>query len=165
MPFEPDENSLAELSGRVGGVEKALLDFHRRSAHRESVIDDLSAENRLLRDGARRDLLKPVVADLIRLYDGLTEASTRTSDRMFASFADDVVLALDRCGIEVVPAEPGEPFEPGRHTVAAVRPGTGPEQHNTVAAPLAAGFRDVETGRMRRLAAAAFYRFDPAPEA
>ena len=60
-----------ELASRLGRVEEQLADFHRRAAHRESVIDRLHEENQQLRAG-RTAILEPVIADLIRLYDQLT---------------------------------------------------------------------------------------------
>ena len=42
---------LGELARRLGRVEEHLAEFHRRAAHRESVIDRLHEENQRLRDG------------------------------------------------------------------------------------------------------------------
>ncbi|MFD9700893.1 hypothetical protein [Lentzea sp. NPDC059081] len=155
-PAGPD--GLVELAERLGAVETALKDFHRRSAHRESVIDRLHEENQSLRTGMRREVLEPVVADLVRLHDGLAAQAEQSSSELFASFADDVVLALDRCGIEVMPARRGDLFTSGLHAVGSVEECTDPALHNTVAVPLLAGLRDRDTGRIRRLAKAAFYR-------
>ena len=46
---------LGELAGRLGRVEEQLAEFHRRSAHRELVIDRLHEENQQLRGGIRQD--------------------------------------------------------------------------------------------------------------
>jgi molecular chaperone GrpE len=155
-PAVPD--GLAGFAERLGAVETAVKEFHRRSAHRESVIDRLHEENQSLRTGMRREVLEPVVADLVRLHDGLAAQAEQSSSELFASFADDVVLALDRCGIEVVTARRGEAFTSGLHAVGSVEECSDPALHNTVAVPLLAGLRDRETGRIRRLAKATFYR-------
>ena len=63
---------LGDLAGRLGRVEEQLAEFHRRSAHRELVIDRLHEENQQLRGGFGQLILEPVVADLIRLDDQLT---------------------------------------------------------------------------------------------
>jgi hypothetical protein len=63
--------ALGELAGRLGQVEEQLTEFHRRSAHRELVIDRLHEENQQLRGGFGKIILEPVVADLIRLDDQL----------------------------------------------------------------------------------------------
>ena len=65
--------------------------------------------------------------------------------------------------MHVVFVEPSFPdnqkqFVRGLHAVGAVEECTDPALHNTVAAPLLAGLRDRETGRMRRLVKAAFHR-------
>ena len=68
---------LAVLAGRFDKVEGQLSEFHRRSAHRESIIDRLHEENQRLRGGIERAVLDPVVADLIRLYDQLSQEARR----------------------------------------------------------------------------------------
>lgn len=158
--------ALAELGARLAKVEEQLAEFHRRAAHRESVIDRLHEENTELRGGLSRIILEPVVADLIRLYDQLSRESLRlesnTQDgQLMRSFADDVALILDRCGVEVFSAEPGDPFEPDRHRPLAVVACDDEARHNTVAEVLAAGFAERESGRVRRPVQARFHRYVP----
>lgn len=158
--------ALAELAGRLAKVEEQLAEFHRRAAHRELVIDRLHEENTELRSGLSRIILEPVVADLIRLYDQLSRESLRLESnaqegQLMRSFADDVALILDRCGIEVFSAEPGDPFEPDRHRPLAVVPCDDQARHNTVAEVLAAGFAERESGRVRRPVQARFHRYIP----
>jgi molecular chaperone GrpE len=97
--------------------------FHQRSAHRETVIDRLHEENQLLRRGLRRSILEPVVADLVRLYDGLSRQARRPGGEtaVFASFADDVLLALERCGVDPFTAEPGDAYTVGLRESGIVR--------------------------------------------
>lgn len=133
--------------------------FHERSAHREKVIDRLHEENLALRAGIRDAILAPVVADLVRLYDGLRQQAARLLDAaapdgrsgvLLASFADDVALALDRCGIEIVEVSVGEPFDSERHAAVSVVATDDPAAHNTLAEVLSAGLRDSGNGRLRR---------------
>ena len=80
----PGEDGLApagELARRLDKVEAQLTEFHRRSAHRESVIDRLHEENQRLRGGIGRIILEPVVTDLIRLYDQLDREVRRLGPR------------------------------------------------------------------------------------
>lgn len=158
--------ALAELAGRLAKVEEQLAEFHRRAAHRESVIDRLHEQNTELRGGLSRIILEPVVADLIRLYDQLSRESLRlesnTQDgQLIRSFADDVALILDRCGIEVFWAEPGDPFEADRHRPLAVVACDDEARHNTVAEVLTPGFAERESGRIRRPVQARFYQYVP----
>jgi molecular chaperone GrpE len=162
--------ALAELTGRLAKVEEQLAEFHRRAAHREAVIDRLHEENTQLRTGLSRIILEPVVADLIRLYDQLSRESQRLENnaengQLMRSFADDIALILDRCGIELFWAEPGDPFQPDRHRPLAVVACDDGARHNTVAEVLAAGFAERETGRVRRPVQARFHRYAPAGDA
>jgi len=155
-----------DLAGRLGRVEAQLAEFHRRSAHRELVIDRLHEENQQLRGGMARLILEPVIADLIRLDDQLTREVRRLESdgqdpRLLWSFAEDVRQILDRCGIDVFSAEPGDPFDRDRHRPLAVVPCQDESRHNTVAEVVAAGFAERETGRVRRPVYARFYQYSP----
>src|SRR5262245_53066507 len=66
-----------EIIARLDLIEQQVTEYHRRSAHRESVIDHLHAENQELRDNARRSVFEPVAADLVRLYDSLGKEAGR----------------------------------------------------------------------------------------
>ncbi|GLW30085.1 molecular chaperone GrpE [Actinoplanes regularis] len=163
-PGEPDP-----LLTRLERVEAQLAEFHRRSAHRETVIDRLHEENQQFRDGLRRVILEPVVTDLLRLHDSLAREAQRLAEddprtgKLMGSFADDVTLAVERCGYELFPAVPGEPFTTGRHAPAGTVPTTDPSRDRTVAEPLAAGLLEIETGRVRRPARARLYRYEAPP--
>jgi molecular chaperone GrpE len=163
---QEDTTSVAEgavpvedLSKWLDAVQEQLSEFHRRAAHRESIIDRLHEENQRLKQGQHRVILEPVVADLIRLHDQLSREARRAGDGLVGSFAEEVAEILDRCGIEVFDAIPGEPHQTDRHRPLAVVPSSNPEQHNTVAEAVAAGFYDREADRVRRPAQARFYQY------
>ena len=156
--------ALGELAGRFDKVEGQLSEFHRRSAHRESLIDRLHEENQRLRGGIGRVVLEPVVADLIRLYDQLSREARRLGgqhERLLSSFAEDVAQILDRCGYEIFSAEPGDPFLRERHRPLAVVPCDDESGHNTVAEMVAAGFVERDSGRVRRPLHARFHQYSP----
>ena len=161
---------LAVLAGRLDTVDGQLSEFHRRSAHRESIIDRLHEENQRFRGGIERAILDPVVADLIRLYDQLGQEARRleaggAGQRLLRSFADDVAEILDRCGYEVYSAALGDPFDRDRHRPLGVVPCADESRHNTVAEVVAAGFAERATGRVRRPLHARFYQYSPGPGA
>ncbi len=84
------------------------------------------------------------MADLIRLYDQLDREVRRLEAdgqdrRLLWSFAEDVAQILDRCGIEIFSAEPGDPFERDRHRPLAVVTCDDESRHNTVAEVVAVG--------------------------
>jgi molecular chaperone GrpE len=167
--MEETREALNELAGRFDKVEEHLAEFHRRSAHRESVIDLLHEENQQLRAGISKAILEPVLADLIRLYDQIDREVRRLradgqDERLLWSFADDVAQILDRCGIEIYSAEPGDPFDRDRHRPLAVVACPDESRHNTVAEVAAAGFAERDTGRVRRPVQARFYQYTPARE-
>lgn len=159
-----------EMTRRLGKIEEQLAEFNRRSAHREIVIDRLHEENQQFRSGIGRLLLEPVVADLIRLHDQLSREVRRLAEhgldaRLSSSFAEDVLLILDRCGMEAFSAEPGDPFERGRHRPVAVVACDDEARNNTVAEVIAVGFIDRETGRVRRPVQARFHQHTPGRDA
>lgn len=157
---------LGELAERLCQVERHLAEFHRRAIHRESVIDQLHAENQRLRDGLSRMVLDPVVTDLIRLHDQLDREVRRLGGdqpdgRLLRSFADDILEILDRCGMDVFSAEPGDPFERGQHRAVGVVTCDDASGHNTVAEVTGVGFRERDTGRVRRTVQAYFRQYPP----
>jgi molecular chaperone GrpE len=161
--------ALDGLAARLAMMAEQLAEFHRRSAHRESVIDRLHEENQQLRSGMSRVILEPVVADLIRLHDQVEREVRRLradgqDERLLWSFADDIAQILDRCGIEIYSAEPGDPFDRDRHRALAVVACTDESRHNTVAEMVASGFTERETGRVRRPVQARFHQYTPARE-
>lgn len=158
-----------DLIGRLGELADQVAEFHRRSAHRELVIDRLHEENARLRDGLSKAILEPVVADLIRLHDEVGREVRRLKacgqdERLLRSFAEDLEQILDRCGYEVFIAEPGDPFDRQRHRPLAVVDCQDESRHNTVAEITSAGFAERETGRVRRPVQARFYQYAPASE-
>ena len=157
---------LERVLEQLAQLRVEIAEFHERSAHRETVIDRLHAENQELRAGVHRALLDPVVVDLVRLYEALGNEATRakgtaigTSPAMMASFADDVELILNRCGLEQFGAQPGDPYCPGEHKPLAVVPTDDPRKDRTVAEVIAPGFREHDTGRARRPLQARFFQY------
>jgi molecular chaperone GrpE len=105
-----------------------------------------------------------VVVDLIRLYDQLDREVRRLDaageDRkLMWSFAEDVAQILDRCGIEIFSAEPGDPFERDRHRPLGVVTCDDLDRHNTVADVAGVGFYERETRLVRRRVQARFYQY------
>jgi molecular chaperone GrpE (heat shock protein) len=166
VPAGPDIAGLSGLASRLSQVEAQLAGFHQRAAHREAVIDQLHAENQLLKTGLSRVVLEPVVTDLIRLHDQLSREARRQANdgqdaKLAWSFTDEVARVLERCGIDMYTAAPGELFDPIRHNPADVLDSSDETLHNTVAEVTAAGFIDRGTGRVRRPLQARFYRYLP----
>jgi molecular chaperone GrpE len=168
----PGSAELRDAAERLRLIEQQLSEFHRRSAHRESVIDRLHAENRELEGAMSRSVLEPVAADLLRLYDALRQEAARLSGAspgpagpgLLGRFAEDVELILDRCGFEPVTAAPGDRLMVGEHAVSSVADTTDQGLDGTVAQVVATGLRDRATGKVRRPLRAQVYRFAGQPE-
>jgi molecular chaperone GrpE len=174
-PHTPDQTSAtAQVLERLKAIEDQLGEHGRRAAHREAVIDRLHAENQELRGGLRRTILDPAVGDLIRLFDALSREARRLQEQdsnaaavsggLIRSFAGDVELILDRCGIEAFGGDLGDPYRTGEHHAVSVLATADPERDGTLAEVVAVGFREREHGRVRRPLQARFYRYQPAAE-
>jgi molecular chaperone GrpE (heat shock protein) len=159
---------LSRIDGRLDDLESQAAEYHRRSLHRETVIDRLHEENQKLRDEVRSSVFDPIATDLIRLYDGLRRDVERLREShadsslegLLQSYADDVEQTLERCGLEPFSATVGEPFRRGEHVIVGTVDTKRPDRNNTIAEVLAAGFRDRATGRIKRPLRASFYRLD-----
>ncbi|GIF26530.1 hypothetical protein BJ973_000974 [Actinoplanes tereljensis] len=166
MDVPPEPSDGERQAARLRSIDDGLSAFHQRAAHREAVIDRLHEENQLLREGQRRSLLQPVLVDLLNLYDGLFQQSRRLTgmperaaeQALFESFADDVAMALERCGAMITTAEPGEPYERGRHVAAGFTDHVDPAADGTVAEMVAVGLIDQENGQIRRPVRVRLYR-------
>lgn len=162
----PEDSPEPEQGATLRSIEAGIRAFHERAVHREAVIDRLHEENQALRDGQRRSLLQPVMVDLLQLYDGLSQQAQRLAgadaraaeSALFASFADDVAMAVERCGARIVTAVPGEPYVRGQHVAAGFTDHSDPAADGTVAEMLAAGLVDQENGQIRRPVRVRLYR-------
>lgn len=164
---DPDPGSrLAAIEAGLAAVVDRLAEDAARAAARERVIDRQHAEIERLRSAERSGLLRPVVTDLYRLRNDLLRQADRTPEQLtgeqlaaiLRSYADDVADALERCGVGPLPDPTGAPVEPGRHQVAGVVVTAEPERAGTVAATLADGYQETDTGRVVVPARVTVYR-------
>lgn len=160
-----ESHDLTSLGECLASLDERLAELDARARHREVVIDRLHEENRLLRDGERRSLLAPLVTDLIRLHEQLTREATGLWERgadatgsLLDSLADDVLLALERAGIEPIRARAGDPFRADLHRPSGTITDPDPERNNTVAHMVSPGFRDTVTGRVHSRISVLFFR-------
>jgi len=162
-----EEELLPRVLERVAAIEAQLAEFNRRASHREAVIDRLHAENEELRAGVQRAILEPAVVDLIRLHEGLCREAGRAADEIAAglvgSFAGDVEVILDRCGLELFTAEPGDPYRPGEHRPVAVVATGDRDRDGTIAEVVSPGFRERDGGRVRRPVQVRVHRHEDPP--
>jgi molecular chaperone GrpE len=164
-------SELWDIAERLGRIEHQSAEYHVRAAHREAVIDRLHDENQKLRDEVRVSAFDPITADLIRLYDSLRRDAERLAvagadpelTKLMNSYAEDVELILDRCGLEPFTATEGEPFRISEHSVADTVETADRDRENTIAEVIAIGFRQRVTGHVKRPVRARFYRIGESP--
>lgn len=160
-----ESGELSDIAERLRLLEQQGAEYNLRAAHREAVIDRLHLENKKLRDEARGLVFDPISADLIRLYDGLRRDAERLAGdgadprmaKLMNSYAGDVELILDRCGLEPFTASPGESFRLGEHSVVATVETAQQDRVDTIAEVTAIGFRERVTGQVKRPVRAKFY--------
>lgn len=161
----------SELVHAVRALERQVAEHHSRAAAREQVIDNLHAEVERRRAGEGNLLLRPVVTDLQHLREELLrEAAALPADltperaaELLKSFALSAQQALERCGSAPIELAAGDEFSPRAHRAVRRVPAASAAQDATVAAVVADGYQDVETGRVTTPARVHVYRWT-APE-
>lgn len=157
-PGEPDGAVLAalgELRTSLVSLEAHAAKDHDRAQAREAVIDRLHAELERLRAGEMRALLRPAVTDLRRLREDLLtqarsvpEAMTRDEvTALLESYADSVVLILERCGIVAVRPARETRFDPRQHQVSDIAETGDRGLDGLVAGVVTDGYAEADGGR------------------
>jgi molecular chaperone GrpE len=146
----PAEALLTEIAASVRQVAELSQRYHARAEQREGVIDFLSSELADLRQGERRGVLRPVLAELCRLRDDLlSQANTLPEDfdaagaaRLLRSYAETVELTLDNNGVVTYAPDSGDLFDPRRHRRAGGEPAADPALAGHVASVRRDGYLD-----------------------
>jgi molecular chaperone GrpE len=147
-------SAVSELRKGLANLESQAAREHDRAQAREAVVDRLHEEVGRLRAGEARALLRPVVTDLRRLRDDLlgqarSVPGTMTCDEvadLLESYADSVVLVLERCGIVAVRPAADTTFDPRRHQASGIAETDKPELDGTLASIVSDGYAEAETG-------------------
>jgi molecular chaperone GrpE (heat shock protein) len=119
--------SLAQMHRVLADLTETVRRDHQRATHRERVIDRLHEENQRLRHNEMQAALEPVRTSLYRLYDLVRRESERESadpahtPKLLAAVADELAEIIARTGVERMPVDEGDPFDPARHRPAGTR--------------------------------------------
>lgn len=156
---------LGEIAATVGKLADSSDRYHARAEQRESVIDYLRSELETLRQGERRGLLRPVLAEMCRLRDDLVkQAATLPPDfdaaraaDLLRSYADTIELALETNGVVTFAPERGDAFNPRMHRRITAEPTDDPARTGQVAAVKRDGYLDVEANTPIALAEIAVF--------
>ena len=177
-PVEADDwaNSLLErlaiIEVKLDAAVSKVDAENDRAAARERVIDHLHGELERLRSNERNGQLRSVITDLRRLRTGLLRQAKTLSDglsreqasTLLESFALDVELALERCGVTVLPVETGEQFSAERHQAMKVETTDDASLDGAVAGVAEDGYRDVNSGKIIAPAKVVVNRFSEREE-
>jgi molecular chaperone GrpE len=146
------EALLAAVALSVREIADATDRYHARAEQREGVIDHLRSELELLRQGERRGLLRPVLADMCRLRDDLLkQAATLPGDfdaakaaELLRSYAETIELTLESNGVVTYSPDSGDPFNPRMHRRVSGEPTIDPALAGHIAAIRRDGYLDIE---------------------
>jgi len=146
--------AVSELRASLAGLESQAARGHDRAQAREAVIDRLHEEVERLRAGEARTLLRPAVTDLRRLRDDLlTQArsvpETMKRDEVTAlleSYADSVVLILERCGIVAVRPAADTKFDPRQQQASDIAETGQRDLDGLVAGIVTDGYAEADSG-------------------
>ena len=146
--------AVSELRVSLAGLESQAAREHDRAQAREAVIDRLHEEVARLRAGEARALLRPAVTDLRRLRDDLLiqarsvpETMTRAEvTALLESYADSVVLILERCGIVAVRPATDTKFDPRQQQVSGIAETGQPDLDGMVAGIVSDGYAEADGG-------------------
>ena len=116
--------------------------------------------------GEGRELLRPVLTDLRRLRDDLLGQARSVPETMSSgnvtvlleSYADSVVMILERHGVIAVRPKDGTPFDPRRHSPTGTTTAPERELDGLIATVLSDGYEDADTGAMIAPARVIVYR-------
>ncbi len=164
----PVLEAIKALHATVAGLAFQIAGEHDRAKAREAVIDRLHEETQRLRAGEARELLRPLLTDLRRLRDDLLGQARSVPETMsgphvtvlLESYADSVVMILERYGVIAVSPEPRTPFDPRRHCATGTLASPGPELDGVIATLLSDGYEDAQTGSIIAPARVILYRRD-----
>jgi molecular chaperone GrpE (heat shock protein) len=140
------EASLDRIHGVLADLARATGREHDRAVHRERVIDRLHEENQRLRHNETQTAFEPVRTSLYRLYDLVRRESEReTADpahvpKLLAAIADELAEIIARTGVERMPVDEGDAFDPARHRPAGTRDVDDVERDGTVVTVQRTGF-------------------------
>ena len=153
-PADTVLTAVSELRVSLAGLESQAAREHDRAQAREAVIDRLHEEVARLRAGEARALLRPAVTDLRRLRDDLLiqarsvpETMTRAEvTALLESYADSVVLILERCGIVAVRPATDTKFDPRQQQVSGIAETGQPDLDGMVAGIVSDGYAEADGG-------------------
>ncbi|MBP5547351.1 MAG: nucleotide exchange factor GrpE [Bacteroidales bacterium] len=152
----------AELPKEVTEMLKKIDTYLVETTYKDGLIKDIHNELQQYKTGLRQEIVKPVMKDIILIYDALAELMAKypegtSEDASFVALrkeANNVMLSIDDLlyayDIEIVKTSVGDPFDPKVQKAMDKRPAPTDEQDKTIAVVLKTGFKNSATGHMFR---------------
>jgi molecular chaperone GrpE len=149
--LEALEQGQAHLAQEMGGLRQAFDSKIKYESGKDKIIDSLHAELQTYRDDFVFKILRPVIIDLIDMYNDISmmlNHETGEEDLSAAelqvwgnleTFQGTIVEILARNGVEAF-AEEGEQFVPKRQRAVRIVDTEDPDKGGTIAARLRNGF-------------------------
>jgi molecular chaperone GrpE len=158
--------AISELRATIGQLAAELAREHDRAQSRERVIDRLHAEVQVARAGEARELLRPAITDLRRLRDDLSAQARSVPETMaraelamlLESYAESVVLILERCGVIAIRPAPLSAFDARTQQASGVTETTDPDLDGAIASVVSDGYAEAGSGRQVAPARVLVYR-------
>jgi molecular chaperone GrpE len=155
---------LRELCERIGRLDARFEDLDakfedkvREDKAREAIVERLHGELQKYKSDLLLQMLKPVLLDMISLYDNIGKALDAANGeegelgyqlrRRLGEFRTEVEDVLSKQGVELY-VVPDDAFDPRRQQPVETRPAPSPDQEGKVAVRLRPGF--TREGRVLR---------------
>lgn len=157
IPVQP-----AQLPQEALALLKKVDAHLAETTYKDNLIKDIHEELQQYKNGLRQEIVKPVLKDIILLYDNTKDAldnnpETASADPAFVKLRketqnllyaiEDLLYAYD---IEPVTVSVGDTFDPKTQKALKKEPAPSDDKDKTIAKMLKAGFKNTATGHMMR---------------
>lgn len=163
---------LEELKAQVAKLAEAV----DNAAYQERMVKELHHELQQYKKGFLEDLTKGYLADIIQVYERVADTNNHLNPddqavdvKALKRLLENNMLFIsdlleDQYSIECFTPQPGDDYKPKEQKALKTEATDDPAKANKVAACIACGFRNYETGRVIRQAKIKVYKLSAAPE-
>jgi molecular chaperone GrpE (heat shock protein) len=137
----PMADQLARIEGAVSSISTTINDRLQYDQAKEAAFNRLYADLDAERARLAGEPLKPILRDLIRLYDHFQEAirTNVESRQCLEMFREGLLEVLSRAGVEPIIAD-GAKFSRSTQSIRSVQPTADPNEDWTIAEVAKDGF-------------------------
>lgn len=140
--------SLTQLNAAVQSLAEQFRSRFQYDTEKEKIIDQQHDELKELREGLKRDLLRPVLYDIADTLDDIRKSKQHyaqtdagdTAVKALNDVEDMLAYVLEKNDIERVISQPGEKFLAVRHRMVKHEDTDNPELVGTIVRSIAPGY-------------------------